>query len=189
MQQKKRNRLEVIQQNELIEILKKRFEKHMHRHEKLKWADIEVKLISQPDKLYSLFLMEETGGEPDVIGYLQKTDEYIFYDCVVESPKGRRSICYDPQALDSRKEHKPHHSALGMAAEMGIEILDAEEYKALQQLGGFDLKTSSWLRTPEKIRKLGGAIFGDRRFDTVFVYHNGAESYYGSRGFRGRLHV
>jgi hypothetical protein len=189
MQQNKTNTLEEFQQNELLAVLKKRFQKHMHRHDTFKWADLEIKLISLPHKLHSLFLMEETGGEPDVVGYIEKTGEYVFFDCAAESPKGRRSICYDQEALDSRKEHKPKHSVMGMAAEMGIELLNVEEYKALQALGAFDLKTSSWLRTPDKIRKLGGAIFGDRRFDTVFIYHNGAESYYGSRGFRGRLHV
>jgi hypothetical protein len=189
MQKSKQKVLELDQQNALIEILEKRFQKHMHRHAKIKWEDVEAKLLSQKEKLYSLYWMEETGGEPDVVGYVQDSKEYIFYDCATESPKGRRSICYDQDALDSRKEHKPQHSAIGMATEMGIEILNTEEYKALQELGAFDLKTSSWLRTPDKIRKLGGAIFGDRRFDTVFIYHNGAESYYGSRGFRGRLNV
>lgn len=176
-------------QQELFKVLQTRFEKNMDRHKGLKWADVQNKLEANPQKIWSLDLMEETEGEPDVIGQDKKTGEYIFFDCSPESPKGRRSICYDPESLASRKEHKPAHSAIGMAAEMGIEILNEEQYKALQQLGKFDLKTSSWVQTPAEIRKLGGAIFCDRRYDTVFTYHNGAESYYAARGFRGVLKV
>ncbi|WP_285009486.1 DUF4256 domain-containing protein [Pedobacter faecalis] len=176
-------------QEELLAILKERFEKNMSRHEGLKWADVQAKLIAAPEKLWILDEMEVTGGEPDVVGYDKKTGEYIFFDCVAESPKGRRSICYDPEALESRKEHKPANSALGMARQMGIEILTEQQYRELQQKGKFDTKTSSWIRTPEEIRKLGGAIFADYRYGTVFVYHNGAESYYGARGFRGSLRV
>jgi len=177
------------QHEEHINILKARFEKNMKRHEGMEWAKVEAKLVSHPEKLWSLNEMEKTGGEPDVVGYDQKTDEYIFYDCSPETPKGRRNVCYDREALDSRKENKPLNSALDMAAEMGIEILSEEEYRELQKLGEFDLKTSSWVETPSKIRKLGGALFADRRFDAVFVYHNGAFSYYSARAFRGSLRV
>lgn len=175
--------------NELLDILKKRFEKNMQRHNGLNWNDLQAKLEANPEKLWSLSEMEETGGEPDVVGFDKNTGEFIFYDCAPESPKGRRSFCYDRQALDSRKEHKPADSATDMAAVIGIEILTEEQYRELQQLGEFDLKTSSWVKTPAHIRKLGGAIFCDRRFDTVFTYHNGAESYYAARGFRGVLRV
>ena len=153
------------------------------------WEKVQERLEANPGKLWSLDMMEETGGEPDVVGVDKKTGEFIFYDCAAESPKGRRSVCYDHQALESRKEHKPGHSAMGMAAEMGIDILTEEEYRELQQLGKFDLKTSSWVATPAEIRKLGGAVFCDRRYDTVFYYHNGAESYYAARGFRGSLRI
>jgi hypothetical protein len=174
---------------ELLKTLKDRFEKNMKRHNGLEWAKIQAKLEAQPEKLASLNAMESTGGEPDVLGYDEKTDEFIFYDCSAESPKGRRSLCYDREALESRKEHKPKDSAMGMAATMGIEILTEEEYRELQKLGSFDTKTSSWVITPPDIRKLGGALFCDRRYNTVFVYHNGADSYYGARGFRGSLRV
>ena len=177
------------QQEELLKTLKTRFEKNLNRHNGMEWTKVEAKLESNPHKLWSLNEMEKTGGEPDVVGYDQKTDEYIFYDCSPETPKGRRNVCYDREALDSRKENKPLNSALDMAAEMGIEILSEEEYRELQKLGEFDLKTSSWVETPSKIRKLGGALFADRRFDTVFVYHNGAFSYYSARAFRGSLRV
>jgi hypothetical protein len=173
----------------LFKELKTRFEKNMNRHKGLEWEKVQAKLEANPDKLWSIDLMEETGGEPDVVGFDKKTNEYIFYDCSAESPKERRSYCYDRQALDSRKEHKPKNSAIDVAAEMGIEILTEEQYRELQQLGKFDLKTSSWIKTPAEIRKLGGAVFCDRRYDTVFLYHNGAESYYAARGFRGSLRV
>lgn len=173
----------------LLETLQARFEKHMNRHPRAVWADVQAKLEKAPDKLWSLHEMERTGGEPDVTGYDERTGEHIFCDCSPESPAGRRSVCYDPEALESRKQHKPAHSAVGMAAEMGIALLTEDEYKELQKLGPFDKKTSSWLLTPPEIRKLGGAIFGDWRFGRVFVYHNGAESYYGARGFRGSLRV
>lgn len=175
--------------DELLKIVSTRFEKNMHRHKGINWAQVQAKLEKDPKKLWSLNEMEETGGEPDVIGYDKKIDEYIFCDCSVESPKGRRSVCYDPEALASRKEHKPKHSAVGMAAEIGIELLTEEQYRELQQLGEFDAKTSSWIRTPPAIRKLGGALFGDWRFGHLFIYHNGAESYYAARGFRGILRV
>jgi len=184
-----KKQLSADQQQELLKVLKTRFEKNMNRHKDLKWDDVQARLESKPAKLWSLDEMELTGGEPDVVGHDNKTGEYIFYDCCAESPKGRRSICYDPEALKSRKEHRPKNSAIGMAAEMGIEILSEQEYKELQQLGEFDTKTSSWIQTPSDIRKLGGAIFCDRRFNHVFVYHNGAESYYAARGFRGSLRV
>ncbi|UEG49715.1 DUF4256 domain-containing protein [Ferruginibacter lapsinanis] len=184
-----KKKLSSEQNDELLRILKARFEKNMQRHKGLDWAAIQAKLKADPGKLWSLDEMESTGGEPDVIGFDKKTDEYIFVDCSAESPKGRRSICYDHEALESRKEHKPANSAIEMAADMGIELLTEEQYRALQQLGEFDTKTSSWLTTPPAIRKLGGAIFGDRRFNTVFVYHNGAESYYAARAFRGVLRV
>ena len=177
------------QGEELLKTLKVRFEKNMHRHKGLEWPKIQAKLEANPGKLWSLNAMESTGGEPDVVGYDEKTGEYIFYDCSAESPKGRRSLCYDREALESRKEHKPENNALDMAAAMGIEILTEEQYRGLQALGIFDTKTSSWVKTPSKIRELGGAIFCDRRYDHVFMYHNGAESYYGARGFRGSLRV
>ena len=173
----------------LLKTLKVRFEKYMNRHEGLEWLKIQAKLEAHLEKLSSLNAMESTGGEPDVVGYDGKMGEYIFFDCSAESPKGRRSLCYDGEALESRKEHKPATSALDMAAAMGIELLTEEQYRELQKLGNFDLKTSSWVKTPSTIRKLGGAIFCDRRYNQVFVYHNGAESYYGARGFRGSLRV
>lgn len=181
--------LSLEQREELLNTLKARFEKNMNRHKGVKWADVEAKLEANTAKLWSLNEMEITGGEPDVVGYDKKAGEYIFYDCSPESPKGRRSVCYDTEALESRKEHKPKNSAIGMAAAMGIEILTEEQYRELQQVGEFDTKTSSWVKTPSDIRQLGGALFCDRRYDTVFVYHNGAESYYGARGFRGSLTV
>jgi hypothetical protein len=174
---------------ELLDALKTRFEKHMERHRKLDWADVRARLEGNADKLRSLQEMERTGGEPDVVGYDKKTGEYIFYDCSEESPKGRRSLCYDRKALDARKEHKPKDNAVDMATAMGVELLTEEQYRDLQKLGEFDTKTSSWVKTPPEIRKLGGAIFCDRRYDTVFVYHNGAESYYAARGFRGSVSV
>jgi hypothetical protein len=177
------------QREEILKALKTRFEKNMHRHKGLEWANVQAKLDSNPEKLWSLNEMEKTGGEPDVVGHEEKTGEYIFYDCSAESPKDRRNVCYDREALESRKEFKPKDTALDMAAAMGIEILTEEQYRELQKLGNFDTKTSSWLKTPPEIRKLGGAIFADRRYDHVFVYHNGAESYYGVRGFRGSLRV
>ncbi len=173
----------------LITILKTRFEKNMQRHKGIKWDDVEAKLKANSKKLPALDAMEETGGEPDVVGYDKKSGEYIFFDCSAESPKGRRSICYDHKALEARKENKPANSAINMAEEMGIEILTEEQYRYLQTLGEFDLKTSSWIETTAAVRKLGGALFCDRRFDTVFTYHNGAESYYAARGFRGALRV
>lgn len=173
----------------LLSTLKQRFDEHPERHRGVAWYKVMAKLESQPARLVSLFEMERTGGEPDVIGYDKKSDEYIFADCSPESPKDRRSLCYDDKALNDRKEHKPKGSARALAREMGIELMTEEEYRHLQSLGEFDLKTSSWLRTPDRIRNLGGAIFGDRRFDTVFVYHNGAESYYAARGFRGVVRV
>ena len=177
------------QPEELLSVLKTRFEKNMNRHAGLEWAKVQAKLEANDEKLCILSEMERTGGEPDVVGFDQKTGEYIFYDCSEESPKGRRSLCYDREALDSRKEHKPKNSAVGMAAEIGVELLTEEEYWELQQLGHFDTKTSSWLKTPSDIRSLGGAIFADHRFGRVFVYHNGAESYYAARAFRGSLRV
>jgi len=177
------------EREELIKALKARFEKNMNRHNGLEWAKVQARLEDNTEKLWSLNEMEKTGGEPDVIGQDKKTAEYIFYDCSGESPKDRRSICYDRAALDSRKEHKPKNSAVEMATAMGIELLTEAQYRDLQKLGPFDTKTSSWIRTPADIRKLGGALFCDRRYDTVFVYHNGAESYYGARGFRGSLRV
>jgi len=177
------------QREDLLKTLKARFEKNLHRHKDLEWAGVQAKLEANSEKLWSLNEMERTGGEPDVVGYDQKTGEYIFYDCSAETPKGRRNICYDRAALESRKEFKPKDNAMDMADAIGIEILTEEQYQALQQLGNFDTKTSSWLKTPSEIRKLGGAIFADRRYDHVFVYHNGAESYYGVRGFRGSLRV
>ncbi len=178
-----------FENEELFKILKTRFEKNMIRHKGLLWDKVQSKLEANPDKLWSVGEMETTGGEPDVIGYDKKKDEYIFCDCSAESPAGRRSLCYDRDALNARKEHKPKNSAIDMAAEMGIEILTEEQYRELQGLGEFDLKTSSWINTPPDIRKLGGAIFCDRRYNTIFVYHNGAESYYAARGFRGIIKV
>ena len=177
------------QREELIVILKSRFEKNMNRHEGLEWDSIQAKLEANPQKLWSLNEMENTGGEPDVVGQDTTTGEYIFYDCAAESPKGRRSFCYDRKALDSRKENKPANNAMDAAAAMGIAILTENQYRELQKLGSFDLKTSSWVQTPEDIRKMGGAIFCDRRYNTVFTYHNGAESYYAARAFRGALKV
>lgn len=177
------------QHKELFKVLKARFEKNMQRHKGLDWVKVEAKLEANPEKSWSLNEMERTGGEPDVVGYDQNNDEFIFYDCSAESPKGRRSVCYDREALESRKKHKPENSAIDMANEMGIGMLTEEQYRALQELGNFDLKTSSWVQTPANIRKFGGAIFCDRRYDTVFVYHNGADSYYAARGFRGSLRV
>jgi len=177
------------QHKDLVKVLKARFEKNMSRHKELEWANVSVKLETNSEKLWSLHEMETTGGEPDVVGLDEKTGETIFFDCSVETPNGRRNTCYDRQALESRKENKPKESASGMADAMGIEILTEDQYRLLQKLGKFDLKTSSWLITPAEIRKLGGAIFADRRYDHVFVYHNGAESYYSSRGFRGSLRV
>lgn len=177
------------QHSVLLSLLKDRFEKNTNRHKGLEWNKIQAKLEAHPEKLWSLNEMERTGGEPDVVGLDKNTDEYLFYDCSAESPKDRRSLCYDQQALDSRKENKPKNSAVAMACEMGIELLTEEQYRELQQLGNFDTKTSSWIKTPAAIRKLGGAIFSDFRYGTVFVYHNGAESYYAARGFRGWLKV
>lgn len=177
------------QHEELMKALKDRFEKNINRHKDIEWANVQTKLEAHPEKLWSLSEMGKTGGEPDVVDQDKTTGEYIFYDCSPESPKGRRSICYDREALESRKEYKPENNALDMAANMGIELLTEEQYRELQKLGNFDMKTSSWVKTPSEIRKLGGAIFCDRRYDHVFVYHNGAESYYGVRGFRGELKV
>jgi hypothetical protein len=177
------------EREELLEALTDRFTKNMNRHKGLEWGKVQVRLEADTEKLWSLREMERTGGEPDVIGYDEKTGEYIFYDCSAETPEGRRNVCYDREALEARKEHKPKDSAMGMAAAMGIEILTEDQYRELQQLGAFDTKTSSWLKTPPGIRKLGGAIFADRRYDHVFVYHNSAPSYYGVRGFRGLLRV
>lgn len=173
----------------LLSTLQTRFEKNTHRHQEIVWTTVEARLKEHPDKLDILQTMEDTGGEPDVIGQDKQTGEFLFVDCAPESPKGRRSVCYDPEALASRKEHKPGHSAIGMAAEMGVELLTEEAYYHLQTLGTFDTKTSSWIQTPEKIRLLGGALFCDCRYATVFTYHNGAESYYAARGFRGMLRV
>jgi len=177
------------QRKELLRALKARFEKNMSRHKGIDWAQVQAKLEANAEKLWSLNEMERTGGEPDVVGHDKKTSEYIFHDCSAESPKDRRSVCYDREALESRKEHKPRDNAIDMAAAMGIELLTVEQYRELQKLGNFDAKTSSWVKTPSDIRKLGGALFCDRRYDTVFVYHNGAESYYAARGFRGWLRV
>ncbi len=184
-----KTKLSPNQRKELLSALKTRFEKNMNRHKGLEWANVQAKLDASAEKLCSLNEMERTGGEPDIVDHDKKTGEYIFVDCSAESPKGRRSICYDRDALDARKEFKPADSAINMAAAMGIDLLTEEQYRSLQKLGKFDTKTSSWLTTPSAIRKLGGAIFADRRYDTVFVYHNGAESYYASRGFRGSLRV
>jgi hypothetical protein len=181
--------LSLKQREELLRALKARFEKNRNRHAGLEWAKVQAKLEAHPEKLWSLNEMERTGGEPDVVRYDKKTGEYIFYDCSAESPKSRRNLCYDRKAWESRKEHKPENNAIDMATAMGIEILTEEQYRELQKLGNFDMKTSSWVKTPSGIRKLGGALFCDRRYDTVFVYHNGAESYYAARGFRGSLRV
>ena len=181
--------INVKQREELLKILKARFEKNMNRHKGLEWAKIQPKLEANPDKLWSLNEMERTDGEPDVVGHDKKTGELIFYDCSAESPKGRRSVCYDREGQESRKEHKPKNNAIDMAFAMGIELLTEAQYRELQQLGNFDTKTSSWVKTPSNIRKLGGALFCDRRYDYVFVYHNGAQSYYAARGFRGSLRV
>lgn len=177
------------EREEIVGVLKARFEKNIRRHKGLEWAKVEARLETNAEKLWSLNEMEKTGGEPDVIGFDKKTDEYIFYDCSAESPKGRRSLCYDREALDSRKENKPANNAVDVASAMGIELLTEEQYRELQKLGNFDIKTSSWVKTPLHIRQLGGALFCDRRYDTVFLYHNGAESYYAARGFRGWLKV
>lgn len=181
--------LSAEQSEDLLNTLKARFDEHMNRHKGLVWAKVQARLEANSEKLRSLSEMETTGGEPDVIGYDKKTDEYIFCDCSAESPDGRRNVCYDRKGLESRKEHRPKNSAVDMAAEMGIELLTEEQYRALQKLGEFDTKTSSWVKTPTEIRKLGGALFGDRRYGTVFVYHNGAQSYFGARAFRGSLKV
>lgn len=177
------------QREETIGALKARFEKNMNRHQGVEWTKLQAKLDANPEKLWSLNEMENSGGEPDVVGHDKKTGEYVFYDCSAESPKDRRSLCYDREALDARKENKPADDAVGRAAAMGIELLTEQEYRELQKLGNFDTKTSSWVKTPSAIRKLGGALFCDRRYNTVFVYHNGAESYYAARGFRGSLRV
>jgi len=177
------------QREELLRALKARFEKNLNRHQGLEWAEVQARLDANAEKLWSLSEMEQTGGEPDVVDHNKKTGEYIFYDCSAESPKDRRSLCYDREALDSRKENKPKGNAMDMASAIGIELLTEEQYRGLQELGDFDTKTSSWIKTPSAIRKLGGALFCDRRFDTVFVYHNGAESYYAARAFRGSLTV
>ncbi|MEO5564110.1 MAG: DUF4256 domain-containing protein [Chitinophagaceae bacterium] len=184
-----KKKLSPAQNEELLGILKARFEKNKSRHKGLEWTKVQARLEANSEKLWVLDEMETTGGEPDVVGLDKKTGEYILYDCSAESPKDRRSICYDHEALESRKEHKPKNSAIAMAADMGIEILTEEEYRELQKLGNFDTKTSSWVKTPSEIRKLGGALFCDRRYDQVFLYHNGAESYYAARGFRGSLRV
>ena len=184
-----KNVLPVEQREELFKVLKARFEKNMNRHEGLEWAKVEAKLDVNAEKLWSLNEMEVTGGEPDVVGYDEEKDEYTFYDCSKESPKGRRSLCYDLEALESRKKHKPENNVIDVANAMGIELLTEEQYRELQKLGEFDTKTSSWVQTPSAIRKLGGALFADRRYDHVFVYHNGAQSYYAARGFRGSLRV
>lgn len=184
-----KNKLAVEQCRELLSTLKTRFEKNTARHKGIKWADVQLKLESSPAKLWSLNEMELTGGEPDVVSFDKKSGDYIFFDCSAESPNGRRSLCFDDHSLASRKENKPQGSAMGMAEYMGIELLSEEQYRELQQLGEFDLKTSSWVQTPNEIRKLGGALFCDKRYNTVFLYHNGAESYYAARGFRGMLKV
>lgn len=186
---KNKKKLSPVQAGELLDVLKKRFEKNMNRHKQLEWKKIQERLESNPGKLWSLNEMELSGGEPDVISFDKKTNEYLFVDCAPESPKERRSLCYDEDARESRKANKPKDSALNMAAEMGVSILTEQEYRTLQELGEFDLKTSSWVHTPEKIRELGGALFCDRRFNQVFLYHNGAESYYAARGFRASLRV
>jgi uncharacterized protein DUF4256 len=184
-----KKKLSSEEREELLKTLKARFEKNMNRHKGIEWAKIQTKLEANTEKLWSLSEMERTGGEPDVVGYDKKTGEYIFYDCSAETPKGRRNVCYDREGLESRKTFKPENNAIDMAAAMGIELLTEEQYREMQKLGNFDTKTSSWLKTPPDIRKLGGAIFADRRYDNVFVYHNGAPSYYAVRGFRGMLKV
>lgn len=189
MTKKSKQQLSPAQRQELINTLKARFEKNMNRHKGLDWAKVQAKLEANPEKLWSLSEMENTGGEPDVVGHDKKTGEYVFYDCSAESPKGRRSICYDRAALDARKENKPKDSAMDMTAAMGVEILTEEQYRELQQLGEFDTKTSSWITTPPEIRKRGGALYCDRRYDHIFLYHNGADSYYAARGFRAALSV
>lgn len=181
--------LSKMQREEILETLRARFEKNMNRHKNLEWTTVAARLESNSAKLWSLHEMERTGGEPDVVGHDKKTGECIFYDCSAESPKGRRSLCYDREALESRKEHKPANNAMDMAAAMGIELLAEDQYRELQKIGTFDTKTSSWIKTPAEIRELGGALFCDRRYNTVFLYHNGAESYYAARGFRGALRV
>lgn len=186
---KKNKELSLEQREEILRTLQVRFEKNMNRHKDFEWAKVQAKLETNIEKLWSLNEMEGTGGEPDVVGHDKISGEYIFYDCSVESPKGRRSVCYDREALESRKKHKPENNAIDMATAMGIELLTEEQYRELQILGNFDIKTSSWVKTPANIRKLGGAIFCDYRYETVFVYHNGAESYYAARGFRGSLRV
>lgn len=186
---KPKKSLTPAQCDKLLKVLKTRFEENMNRHKGQKWANVEAKLLANPDKLWSLNEMERTEGEPDVVGYDKKSGEFIFFDCAEESPKGRRSVCFDHEALNARKEHKPKDSAVGMATAMGIELLTEEQYRELQKLGEFDLKTSSWVQTPADIRKLDGALFCDRRYGHVFTYHNGAQSYYAARGFRGVLRV
>lgn len=185
----KSRELTSAQRNELLKTLKTRFEKHMNRHEDLKWADVQTRLEASSDKLWSIHEMERTGGEPDVVVLKNSSELYTFYDCSKQSPKGRRSVCYDPAALESRKKHKPEHSAIGIAAEMGVELLTEEQYRELQKFGPFDTTTSSWIATPSDIRELGGALFCDFRYGTIFTYHNGAESYYAARGFRSLLSV
>jgi hypothetical protein len=189
MPTKPKKKLVHDENEDFLVVLKTRFEKNMSRHKNLSWTKVQAKLEKNAQKVVSLFEMEKTGGEPDVIGYDKKKDEYVFCDCSPESPNGRRSFCYDREALESRKEHKPKNSVVDAARAMGIEIMDEEQYRDLQKLGEFDIKTSSWIQTPSEIRKLGGAIFADRRYDHVFVYHNGAESYYAARGFRGLLRI
>lgn len=184
-----KRKLSPEQSEEILKTLKARFEKNMDRHKELEWVNVQEKLEANTEKLWTLYEMESTGGEPDVVDYDKEKEEYVFYDCSVESPKGRRNVCYDREALESRKKYKPENNALDMATDIGIEILTVEQYRKLQELGNFDMKSSSWVKTPANIRKLGGAIFCDRRYDTVFVYHNGAESYYAARGFRGLLRV
>lgn len=184
-----KKKLTPIEAEDLFTILKGRFEENMNRHKGLKWTEVQKKLEANTDKLWSLNEMEQTGGEPDVVGFDKETGEYLFFDCSAESPDGRRSVCYDREGLESRKAHKPDNTAIDMANEMGIELLTEEQYRELQKLGEFDTKTSSWLKTPDDVRKLGGAIFGDFRFGRVFIYHNGAQSYYGARGFRGILRI
>jgi hypothetical protein len=184
-----KNQLSTKQREELLKKLKSRFEKNMKRHKGIDWAKVEAKIEARPEKLWSLSEMERTGGEPDVVGHDKKTGEYIFFDCSEQSPKGRTSVCYDREALDSRKEFKPKTSAMDMATAMGIEMLSEEQYRELQELGPFDTKSQSWVKAPPEIRKLGGGLFGDRRYDRVFIYHNGAQSYYAGRGFRGALGV
>lgn len=186
---KTKKELSLEQREELLGAWQTRFEKNVNRHQNLEWAKVQARLEANPEKLWSLGEMERTGGEPDVVGFDKKTGEYIFYDCSAESPIGRRSVCYDREALESRKEHQPENNAVDMAAAMGIELLTEEQYRKLQQLGIFDQKTSSWVQTPASIRNLGGALFCDRRYDNVFVYHNGASSYYGARAFRGLLRI